>query len=56
MLTNSSQKTETINDYFKKLHAVIEENNICPKDIWNIDETGFRLGIGIDQIVVTCCQ
>ncbi|KAM4055450.1 DDE superfamily endonuclease [Hirsutella rhossiliensis] len=39
--------------YFKKLHETIASYGINPADIWNMDETGFRIGIGRDQVVVT---
>ncbi|KAM4067756.1 hypothetical protein HRG_012375 [Hirsutella rhossiliensis] len=35
--------------YFKKLHETIASYGINPADIWNMDETGFRIGIGRDR-------
>ena len=29
------------------------EHGIVADDIWNMDETGFQIGIGKDQMVVT---
>ncbi|KAM4061289.1 DDE superfamily endonuclease [Hirsutella rhossiliensis] len=42
-----------VTEYFKKLHETIASYGINPADIWNMDETGFRIGIGRDQVVVT---
>ncbi|KID81501.1 transposase, partial [Metarhizium majus ARSEF 297] len=39
--------------YYNKLKEVIEEYGIPPDDIWNMDETGFRIGIGQDHLVIT---
>ena len=42
-----------VNQYFLCLQRVIQENGIPPEDIWNMDETGFRIGVGKDQLIVT---
>ncbi|KJZ71566.1 hypothetical protein HIM_09035 [Hirsutella minnesotensis 3608] len=42
-----------LNEYFQKLQAVIEANGAVSEDIWNMDETGFQIGVGKDQLVVT---
>ncbi|KJZ69918.1 hypothetical protein HIM_10703 [Hirsutella minnesotensis 3608] len=39
--------------YFQKLQKIIEEAGVVPEDIWNMDETGFRIGVGKDQLIVT---
>jgi hypothetical protein len=39
--------------YFERLAAIIQGHGILPESIWNMDETGFRIGIGKDQFVVT---
>ncbi|KID81054.1 transposase [Metarhizium guizhouense ARSEF 977] len=49
----ASENVEILNEYFQKLKAVIEANGIVPEDIWNMDETGFQIGVGKDQLVVT---
>ncbi|OWT42926.1 transposase [Pochonia chlamydosporia 170] len=49
----ASENLERVNEYFFKLHEVIQTNGIPPEDTWNMDETGFRIGIGRDQLVVT---
>jgi hypothetical protein len=43
-----------IQDWFSRLKKVIEEHGIHESDIWNFDETGFNIGIGRDQWIVTC--
>jgi len=35
------------------LKETIDEHGIQPADIWNMDETGFCIGVGKDQMVVT---
>ena len=35
------------------MDAVIRDECIVPDDIWNMDETGFRIGVGKNQIVIT---
>ncbi len=32
---------------------VLEKEGLTSDDIWNMDETGFRIGIGKDHLVVT---
>ncbi|KJZ70102.1 hypothetical protein HIM_10505 [Hirsutella minnesotensis 3608] len=49
----ASEDVEMLNEYFQKLRAVIEANGVVPDDIWNMDETGFQIGVGKDQLVVT---
>ena len=49
-------KHEDINrvlPYFQQLQKTIKDNGIPPDNIWNMDETGFRIGIKKDQFVVT---
>ena len=48
----ASEDLERVNTYFLFLTILIEEG-ILPEDIRNMDETGFRIGIGKDQIIVT---
>ena len=36
-----------------KLKAVIIDHGILPESTWNMDETGFRIGMGKDQLIVT---
>lgn len=39
--------------YFRRLEEVIEKYGIIGCDIWNIDETGFRIGCGKSRVVIT---
>src|SRR5690606_35899443 len=42
-----------ITQWFEQLQKTIEDYGIQPSDIWNMDETGFQIGVGKDQLVVT---
>ena len=42
-----------MSDYFEKIGRIIREKGITKLDIWNIDETKFRIGCGKAQLVVT---
>lgn len=42
-----------IEGWFEKLHAVIQEHGITPENIWNMDDTGFRIGTSKSQYVLT---
>ena len=42
-----------ITEYFEKLHELIATYGIIPEDIWNMDETGFRIGIGKNALVIS---
>ncbi|XP_044714708.1 DDE superfamily endonuclease domain-containing protein [Hirsutella rhossiliensis] len=49
VLDNQRKLAESVphvTEYFKKLHETIASYGINPADIWNMDETGFRIGIG----------
>ena len=48
-----SEDLTRVNQYFQCLQQVIQDNGIPPEDIWNMDETGFRIGVGKDQLIVT---
>ena len=49
----ASEDLERVNTYFQRLSTILIEEGIPPEDIWNMDETGFRIGIGKDQFIVT---
>jgi hypothetical protein len=49
----ASENLERVNGYFNKLQTIIQEGGILPDDIYNMDETGFRIGMGKDQLIVT---
>jgi hypothetical protein len=44
---------EAIFKWFNSLIKLIELHGITAADTWNFDETGFRIGIGKDQWVIT---
>jgi len=48
-----AEDPEHVATYFEKLQQVIREYGIAPEDIWNMDETGFRIGVGSNQLIVT---
>lgn len=39
--------------WFRSYHDAIERYGITPQDIWNFDETGFQIGVGKDQFIIT---
>ncbi|USP77769.1 hypothetical protein yc1106_05043 [Curvularia clavata] len=45
--------SDSIIEWFNTFISLIQTHGIPPSDIWNFDETGFRIGIGKDQWVVT---
>ena len=49
----AAENQDVITSWFEALHKVIAEYGIVPEDIWNMDETGFRIGVGKDQLVIT---
>jgi hypothetical protein len=40
----TAQDKVEVQEWFKKHREVIQKYNISRKDIWNFDETGFRIG------------
>jgi len=48
-----AENVEVVKRYFQQLQEVIGKHGIQPTDIWNMDETGFRIGMGKDQMIVT---
>ena len=44
----ASEDIDRVAQYFQKLQEIIQEQGIPPDDIWNMDETGFRIGVGKD--------
>jgi hypothetical protein len=44
--------TEHIREFFDKYKAIIDKHNIEKADIWNMDETGLRIGVGRGQWVI----
>jgi hypothetical protein len=44
---------DDIESWFARLGALLEEYGIQPEDCWNMDETGFRIGIGKGHYILT---
>ncbi|KJZ70720.1 hypothetical protein HIM_09904 [Hirsutella minnesotensis 3608] len=49
----ASEDLTRVTNYFQTLEKVVQEHGIPPDDIWNMDETGFRIGVGKDQLIAT---
>lgn len=39
--------------WFQDYQHVVTEHGICHQDIYNFDETGFQIGVGRDQFIIT---
>ena len=48
-----AEDEEVFQAWYEQLKEVLEEEGFQPGDIWNMDETGFRIGVGKDQLMVT---
>ena len=48
-----SEDAEDIRRWFCKLRDTMEGWGIRPKDLWNMDETGFQIRVGKDQMALT---
>jgi len=42
-----------LRDWFSRFYALREEFGVAKEDIWNYDETGFRIGVGRTQWIIT---
>ncbi len=40
-------------EYFETFRKLVEWFGLVPDDIWNMDKTGFRIGCGKAQKVIT---
>ena len=49
----SAEDPEAVKNWFKEFKKVIDDHGIQVNDIWNCDETGFRIGVGRGQWIVT---
>lgn len=49
----NAHDVESIRVAYEKFRRRCEEKGIQPQDIWNMDETGFRIGCGIAHCVIT---
>ena len=47
-----SQNVKILRNYFYKLQKIMKENNIQTENIWNMDETGFRIDCDKFHIVI----
>lgn len=47
-----AMNVEQIQEFFQKYKAVVDEYRIEKDDIWNMDETGVRVGVGRGQWVI----
>lgn len=48
-----AEQPEVIQKYFNCLKEALDCYGIQPEDIWNMDETGFRIGAGKNALIVT---
>ncbi|KAF6814462.1 transposase [Colletotrichum sojae] len=49
----ASEDTQRVQKYFQQLQQTVQEYGVQHTDIWNMDETGFRIGVGKDQMITT---
>jgi hypothetical protein len=49
----NAHQPEEIRTWFENYHAVCNQYNIQVADTYNFDESGFRIGIGHDQWIIT---
>ncbi len=48
-----AEDEDIVKEYFQKLQNIIQKYGITPESIWNMDETGFQIGVGKSKMVVT---
>ena len=44
---------EDLQDFYRKLKKAIDSHGIQQADMWNMDETGFRIGVGKSKMVIS---
>ena len=49
----AAENVPIVNQYFQLLREAIQKHGVHQDDIWNMDETGFRIGVGKNAFVVT---
>lgn len=49
----ASDDITRVEDYFQQLQKVIQKEKIFPQHIWNVGDTGFRIEVGKDQLIVS---
>jgi hypothetical protein len=45
-----------ISNWFKRFQRLQEKYSVQKEDIWNFDETGFQIGVGKSQWIVTASR
>lgn len=53
VLRKLQQQPEGIREWYGKLKAIIDELGVVPEDMYNMDETGCRIGVAKNQYVYT---
>jgi hypothetical protein len=53
LVRKEAENIEVIQDYFRQLQEVINREGILPDDTWNMDETGFRIGMKSNAMIIT---
>ncbi|CAG9950794.1 unnamed protein product [Clonostachys rosea f. rosea IK726] len=53
LVRKEAENIEVIQDYFQQLQEVINREGILPDDTWNMDETGFRIGMKSNAMIIT---
>ena len=49
----NTHKPEAIQNWFQRFQSVCQEFEVQIEDTYNFDETGFRIGVGKSQWVIT---
>ncbi|KID81679.1 transposase [Metarhizium guizhouense ARSEF 977] len=50
---HNAETIRNVTTYFERLYDCITDYGIVGSDIWNMDETGFQIGVGKSRMVVT---
>lgn len=50
-----AQDESVLEEWFSKYHDFVNTQNIQPDCIWNIDETGFQIGIVAESCIIAIC-
>uniref|UniRef100_A0A8H7N0B1 HTH CENPB-type domain-containing protein n=1 Tax=Bionectria ochroleuca TaxID=29856 RepID=A0A8H7N0B1_BIOOC len=52
LVRKEAENIDVIRDYFQQLQEVIDHEGILPDDTWNMDETGFRISIKSNAMII----
>uniref|UniRef100_A0A8H7K2R3 HTH CENPB-type domain-containing protein n=1 Tax=Bionectria ochroleuca TaxID=29856 RepID=A0A8H7K2R3_BIOOC len=52
LVRKEAENIDVIRDYFRQLQEVIDREGILPDDTWNMDETGFRIGMKSNAMII----